>query len=127
MDSSVRAQPRVQVTFFICCKMSLGVPLGLGNSCRAGPFPRCAHITCAGMSIPLIPLWIAAGQGWGQWMGGPESVLETKVLFLSPHLDAHLSFLLGAAFRVPGEKQTLPAQDSAAPAAQRKCKCSFPG
>lgn len=30
-------------------------------------------LLCAGMSIPaLLPLWVALGQGWGQWVTGPE-------------------------------------------------------
>lgn len=51
MESSVRAQPQVQVTVCICCEMSLGVPLGMGSSRGAGPFHCCAHMARAGVSI----------------------------------------------------------------------------
>lgn len=66
MESSVRAQPRIQVTVYICCEMSLAVPLGLGNFCLAGPFHCSARVTRARTSIPgpdptadcRIPLWM---------------------------------------------------------------------
>lgn len=60
MESSVRAQPRIQVTVYICCEMSLAVPLGLGNFCLAGPFTALPVSHVLGRAFQaLIPLRIA--------------------------------------------------------------------
>lgn len=59
MLSSGRAQPRVQVTVYVCCEMSLGVPTGLGKLLLGWAISLlCPHVL-KGELQPLLPLGMA--------------------------------------------------------------------